>query len=49
VVEVFEDGVSGQIEVLGEIWRFESAVKLQMGDSVRVLERRGLTLRVEKI
>lgn len=49
VVEVFTDGVSGQIEVLGEIWRFESAVPLKLGDSVRVLERKGLTLKVEKI
>ncbi|MFN7454037.1 MAG: NfeD family protein [Pseudobdellovibrionaceae bacterium] len=47
VVSVENDGKSGQIEVLGETWRFESTDPLKLDEEVQVLERVGLTLKVK--
>ncbi len=41
-------GRSGQVMILGEIWRFNSDVELQIHDSIRVIERHGLILKVRK-
>jgi membrane-bound serine protease (ClpP class) len=40
-------GVSGQIDLRGEIWTAESAAPIEAGDRVRVLAVNGLTLIVE--
>lgn len=48
-VVVSLDGDSGgQVEVLGEIWRFEAQGSVRVGDKVEILSRRGLTLEVRK-
>lgn len=39
----------GQIEISGEIWKFESDENIGVGDRVLVLRRHGLTLKVKKI
>ncbi len=39
----------GQIEILGEIWNFESDDALKEGDEVRILSRQGLMYKVQKI
>lgn len=44
----FSDG-KGFARVRGEIWKIESDDKLEKGDEVEVLERRGLKLKVKKV
>jgi membrane-bound serine protease (ClpP class) len=39
---------AGQLEVLGEIWKFQSEMELQGNDAVEVLGREGLTLNIRK-
>jgi membrane-bound serine protease (ClpP class) len=42
-------GAQGQIDVHGEIWRASSRAPIVAGQSVRVVDRRGLTLLVEPV
>jgi membrane-bound serine protease (ClpP class) len=49
VERVDENGRSGSVMVRGEIWSFECATPVAVGDKVRVLEAVGLKLKVEKI
>ena len=49
VVVVDSDGKHGQIEILGETWRFQSPIPLVLGQSVRVLSIKGLVCSVEPI
>ncbi|MGZ5279829.1 MAG: NfeD family protein [Pseudobdellovibrionaceae bacterium] len=44
-----ETETSGQLEILGEIWSYESKDFLEIGDKVEVLSRRGLVYTVKKI
>lgn len=37
-----------QVEINGELWNYESSQKLSPGDAVTVLDRHGLTLKVQK-
>lgn len=39
---------TGQVEILGEIWKVQSESPLALGDRVRVLKREGLSLKVSK-
>lgn len=48
VISVDRDGHSGQVRVLGEIWKFVAESSIEEGDQVQVLERTGLTLKVKK-
>lgn len=48
VTHVDSSEVSGQVEVLGEFWNFESQDRLKVGDLVKIQERHGLTLKVQK-
>jgi membrane-bound serine protease (ClpP class) len=43
------DESSGQLEILGEVWSYETADHLEVGDKVEVLSRRGLVYTVKKI
>lgn len=49
VMAVDENGHSGQIQILGEIWKFVSEDPLSVGDRVNVTARQGLTVNVKKI
>ena len=48
VINVQVSGLSGQVEIQGEIWSFKSAEGMQVGDPVRVLSRQGLVLKIVK-
>lgn len=48
VRSISADGLSGQLEVLGEFWNFVSKDPLTVGDSVQILARDGLTLTVKR-
>ena len=48
VVELSEDQKSGQLEVMGETWRFQSQKPVVIGETVKVLRREGLTVFIEK-
>ncbi len=48
LVKNLRDEFSGQIEVLGELWNFESSEAVKLGDTVEVSERQGLILKVKK-
>lgn len=43
-----ESAHSGQIEVLGEIWKFETQDSVQLGDRVKILSREGFIFKVQK-
>lgn len=49
VDRVSDDGRTGAVQVRGEIWAFECAEPVALGDSVKILEIVGLKLRVEKL
>lgn len=49
VVVRVENAQTGQIEILGEIWSYESSEPLQVGDKVQVMSRRGLVYQVKKM
>ena len=44
-----ENGHSGQIQIMGEIWKFVSEDSLVINDRVHVTGRQGLTLNVKKV
>jgi membrane-bound serine protease (ClpP class) len=48
VVSVEPGGLVGQVEILGEVWRFRSDHEIQLADQVEVLSREGLTLHIKK-
>lgn len=48
VSSVGEDGVSGQIEVNGELWSFVSVSTVKVGDSAEVLSAKGFKLNIKK-
>lgn len=48
VISVAEDGLSGKIEVLGEIWNFTSAEVVEISDVVEILERDSFVLKIRK-
>jgi membrane-bound serine protease (ClpP class) len=48
IVSVGHDRRSGQVEVAGEIWKFNSEQEMAASDAVEVLGRQGLTLNVRK-
>lgn len=48
VISVGENGHNGQIEIMGETWKFISEDPLRKNDRVRVTARQGLTLNVKK-
>lgn len=48
VLAIDKEGLSGQVRVLGEIWRFHSEQPVAAGDSVQVVSRAGLTLKIKK-
>lgn len=48
VVKVDSTGHTGQVEILGEIWKFTSDQEIQAHDPVEVLGREGLTLHIRK-
>jgi membrane-bound serine protease (ClpP class) len=47
VTLVASEGHSGQIQILGELWKFVSEDSLAVGDSVHVTARQGLTLNIK--
>lgn len=49
VMLVNEDGHSGQIQIMGEIWKFVSEDFITTGDRVHVTARQGLTVNVKKV
>lgn len=49
VTLVNEDGLTGQIQIMGELWKFVSGEPVVVGDSVHVTVRQGLTLQIKKI
>lgn len=49
VTLVGDDQKSGQIEVHGELWNFQSKQTVKLNDKVGVVGARGLTLDVEVI
>lgn len=48
VVSVDSTGRAGQVEILGEVWKFSSDQPIEIGDRVEVLGREGLTLKIRK-
>lgn len=48
VVSVDSNGRTGQVEILGEVWKFSSDQTIQIADRVEVLGREGLTLQIRK-
>lgn len=48
VMTVSHDGHQGQIQIMGEVWKFTSEDALQVNDRVKVIVRSGLTLNVKK-
>lgn len=48
VMTVEGNGHSGQVEIIGEIWKFVSEDPLVPGDRVHITGRQGLTLNVKK-
>lgn len=48
-VTAVSDARTGQIQVKGETWRFEADSDVQVGDTVEIMERKGITLTVRKI
>jgi membrane-bound serine protease (ClpP class) len=48
VVVRTENESSGQLEILGEVWSYESSDHLELGDKVEILSRRGLVYLVKK-
>lgn len=48
VMTVEGNGHSGQVEIIGEIWKFVSEDSLAPGDRVHITGRQGLTLNVKK-
>lgn len=48
VMTVEGNGHSGQVEIIGEIWKFVSEDSLMPGDRVHITGRQGLTLNVKK-
>jgi len=48
VVFVDSTGHSGQVEILGEVWKFTSDQPVSITDTVEVLRREGLTLHIRK-
>lgn len=49
VVSVEGNGHSGQIQIMGETWKFVSEDSLELGSCVHVTARQGLTLNVKRI
>lgn len=47
VVRVEEDARHGQIEIQGEIWKFESETPVSVGNEVIVLSHQGLVLKIK--
>lgn len=48
VVVTDESGHEGQIQIMGEMWKFTSDDVLKVGDAVQVIARQGLTLNIKK-
>lgn len=48
-VESVTKGNAGTLQVFGEIWKFESNVKVKIGDRVKIKDVQGLKLVVEKV
>ena len=48
LMSVAGNGLSGQAELLGEIWNFESEVQLSLTDEVEFIERNKLTIKLKK-
>jgi membrane-bound serine protease (ClpP class) len=48
VVTVDETALQGQIQIMGETWNFVATSPVIVGDQVQVLDRKGLTLQVQK-
>jgi len=50
VIEITDDyGLEGWVFIYGENWRFKSKSILRVGDAVKVLENKKLSLLVEKV
>ena len=49
IVKLNKDGMSGMVFIHGENWRFQSHVKVKIGDKVRVLSENQLILQVEPL
>ena len=48
VIEVANDGKSGRVQTVGEIWNFESDESLNKNDLVEIVRRKNLTLIIKK-
>ena len=48
-VESVTKSNTGTLQVFGEIWKFESNVKVKIGDKVKIKDVKGLKLIVEKV
>lgn len=48
LMSVATDGLTGQAELLGEIWNFESDVVLKLSDEVEFVQRNKLTIQLKK-
>jgi membrane-bound serine protease (ClpP class) len=48
LMSVASDGLSGQAELLGEIWNFESDDQLKLSDEVEFIERNHLKIKLRK-
>lgn len=46
---VSSDGLSGNVTVRGEIWAFESSHPVALGEKVKILEMKGLKLKVRPV
>lgn len=49
VIEVNEDGKSGLVKTVGEIWKFESADLVHLTDQVEIVERKNLSVIIKKL
>ncbi len=48
LMNISEDGLSGRVEIVGEIWNFKSEEPLMIQDEIEVVGRKNLTLFVKK-
>jgi len=48
LLSVDSEGRSGQVEIQGEVWKFISDEELKLTDSIEVLSRQGLNLKIKK-
>ncbi len=48
LIEINADGKTGLVKTVGEIWKFEAAGTIQLGDSIEIIERKNLKLIIKK-